>query len=257
MGSPLHETEEKIHRTFLEFLTVTGHPEVAAAALGGEVSYRYSEDGPCGLYIDLPPAGYDFIARDNELQQIARVAMRNVATGHLGNQVAGVLDEFTIEFRMKLSEVDGDWKNAVRSMILNFKGSNQALVTEMCAAKDGKPVHVYNELRYASKSEIKIAMEPEASKVLFFPLAVGVKAETGIPWKDHREADFLICHEGVWGILEVAWHPPERYEKDAEKSMWFKKAGILCVEYRTAEACYNNPAQVVKDFLNILSKHKR
>jgi hypothetical protein len=252
MGSGIHETEEQLHRTFLEFLTVTGHPEIAAAALEGGISYQYDEEGPCGLYIDLTPAGYEFIARDDELQKIARIAMRNVATGHMYGP-----GEYSIEFRMKLSEVDGDWKNTVRSMILNFKGSNQALVTEMCAAREGRPVHVYNELRYASKAEIKIAMELEARKVLFFPLAVGVKAETGVPWKDHREADFLICYNGVWGMLEVAWHPPERYEKDAEKALWFKKAGILCVEHRTAEACYNDPAQVVEDFLDILAKHKR
>jgi hypothetical protein len=257
MGSRLHEPEEQLHRTFLEFLTVTGHPEVAAAALEGGVSYQYGEYGPCGLYIDLTPAGYDFIARDNELQQVARMAMRNVATGHLSNREGGDLDECPIEFRMKLSSVDGDWKSIVRSMILNYKGSNQALISDICAARDGRPIQTYNELKYASKTEIKIAMELEARKVLFFPLAVGVKAETGIPWKDHREADFLICHDGVWGILEVAWHPPERYEKDAEKALWFKKAGILCVEHRTAEACHENPAQVVEDFLSILAKHKR
>ncbi len=184
------------------------------------------------------------------------MAMRNVATGHLSNQ-EGNLDEYPIEFRMKLSDVDGDWKSIVRSMILNYKGSNQALISDICAARDGRPVQTYNELKYASKTEIKIAMELEARKVLFFPLAVGVKAETGIPWKDHCEADFLICHDGVWGILEVAWHPPERYEKDAEKALWFKKAGILCIEHRTAEACHESPAQVVEDFLNILAKHKR
>jgi hypothetical protein len=131
MGSRRYdETEEQLHRTFLEFLTVTGHPEIAAAALEGGVSYRYNEYGPCGLYIDLTPAGYDFIARDTELQQVARMAMRNVASGHLHKNAVGVLDEFTIDFRMKLAEVDGDWKNIVRSMILNFKGSNQALVTD-------------------------------------------------------------------------------------------------------------------------------
>jgi hypothetical protein len=255
MGSRRYEkAEEQLHRTFLEFLTETGHPEIAAAALEGGVSYRHDESGYiCGLYIDLTPAGYDFIARDEELQQVARMAMRNVATGH----ILGGQNDYSIEFRMKLTEVDGDWKAIVRSMILNYKGSNQALVTQICAARDGRPVHTYNELRYASRAEIKIAMELEARKILFFPLAVGVKAETGIPWKDHREADFLICHDGVWGILEVAWHSPDRYEKDVEKALWFKKAGILCVEHRTVEACQKAPAQVVEDFLSILAKHKR
>ena len=97
---------------------------------------------------------------------------------------------------------------------------NQSLVTQILAARNGRPTFTYNELRYASQSEIKIAMELEARRVLFFPLAVGVRAETGEPWKDHREVDFLICYEGVWGILEVAYHP-DRYEQDSEKAIWF------------------------------------
>jgi hypothetical protein len=157
---------------------------------------------------------------------------------------------------MKLSEVDEDWRNMVREMILTFKGTNQALVSEIMAAKKGRPLLTYNELRYASKSEIKIAMELEARKVLFFPLAIAVRADTGEPWKDHREADFLICHDGVWGILEVSYHS-DRYEKDSEKTVWFKRAGILCVEHRTAERCYEKPAEVVEEFLQILARHKR
>ena len=68
--------------------------------------------------------------------------------------------------------------------------------------------------------------------------------------------DFLICNDGVWGILEVARHT-DRYEKDAQKGAWFKKSGILCVEHYTAERCYSVSSEVVKEFLEILAKHKR
>jgi hypothetical protein len=81
-------------------------------------------------------------------------------------------------------------------------------------------------------------------------------SDTGAPYLDHREPDFLICHDGVWGILEVAFHPG-RYEKDAEKDIWFKKSGILCIQHYTAERCYNYPSEVVDGFLQILAKHKR
>jgi hypothetical protein len=39
--------------------------------------------------------------------------------------------------------------------------------------------------------------------VLFFPLPLAVRADTGIMYKDHREVDFLVCVDGTWGILEV------------------------------------------------------
>jgi very-short-patch-repair endonuclease len=74
--------------------------------------------------------------------------------------------------------------------------------------------------------------------------------------QDHREPDFLVCKDGVWGILEVSYHP-DRFEKDQEKDTWFKKAGILCIQHYTAERCYNNPADVVDEFLGILAQHKR
>jgi hypothetical protein len=99
-------------------------------------------------------------------------------------------------------------------------------------------------------------MELEARKILFFPLAVAVRAETGQNWQDHREVDFLICHDGVWGILEVACHP-NRFEQDAQKMGWFKQSGILCIEHVTAERCHQDAKGVLTQFLAVLAKHKR
>ena len=60
--------------------------------------------------------------------------------------------------------------------------------------------------------------------MLFFPLPLAARSDTGALYLDHREPDFLICQDGTWGILEVAFHP-DRYEKDSEKDIWFKKSG--------------------------------
>ena len=150
----------------------------------------------------------------------------------------------------KLEVIDG-WP-----LITQFKGSNQGLVSELMAARDGRPVHTWNELKYASASEIRIAQELEKRKVLFFPLAVAVRAETGMNWQDHREVDFLICHKGAWGILEVSYHP-DRYERDAEKDVWFKRSGILCIQHYTAERCYNDSKGVIDEFMEILRQYEK
>lgn len=50
---------------------------------------------------------------------------------------------------------------------------------------------------------------------------------------------------------------PDRYEKDAEKDLWFKKSGILCIQHFTAERCYNESAKVVSEFLGVLAQHKK
>src|SRR5438045_2002822 len=107
---------------------------------------------------------------------------------------------------MKLLPVpDADWESEMKQLITQFKGSNQALVTDLRAAREGRPVHTWNELKYASASEIRIAQELEKRKILFFPLAVAVRAETGTNSQDHCEVDFLICHNGAWGIIEVSY----------------------------------------------------
>jgi hypothetical protein len=111
-------------------------------------------------------------------------------------------------------------------------------------------------MKLASQSEIRIAQELESRKVLFFPLPLAVRAETGNFYEDPREVDFLICQDGTWGNLEVSFHP-DRYEKDSEKDSWFKKSGILCIQHYSAERCYNSPSNVVEEFLAILAKHKR
>ena len=149
-------------------------------------------------------------------------------------------------------------------------------------------------MRFASRSEIRIAQELEERRVLFFPLPLAVRTDTGALYEDHREPDFLVCQDGVWGILEVAYHP-DRYEKDSEKDIWFKKSGILYTQHYkqrldnlrrkdalrgaatteisvrlgsysashfegsayTAERCYNHPSEVVDEFLQLLAKHKR
>ena len=111
-------------------------------------------------------------------------------------------------------------------------------------------------MKFASQSEIRIAQELEARRILFFPLPLAVRADTGDFYQDHREPDFLVCKDGVWGILEVSYHP-DRYEKDSEKDSWFKKSGILCVQHYSAERCYNHFSDVVNEFLEILERHKR
>jgi hypothetical protein len=110
-------------------------------------------------------------------------------------------------------------------------------------------------MKFASASEIRIAQELERLKVLFFPLPLAVRAETGNFYEDHREVDFLICHQGKWGILEVSYHP-DRFEKDKEKDAWFKRSGILCIEHYSAEKCYQTPNAVVEEFLSILMQYK-
>jgi len=165
-------------------------------------------------------------------------------------------DDLPFVYRVRLIEVEQGWQNVVKKLITNAQDPNQALISEKAASKSGKQIYVYNEMKFASRSEIRIAQELETRKVLFFPLPLGVRADTGNFYNDHREVDFLICQDSVWGILEVSYHP-DRYEKDSEKDSWFKRSGILCIQHYSAERCYDFSKEVIDEFLIILAKHRR
>lgn len=257
---PMDAFDAAVHRTLVDFLIHTKHAELAAVMLDAEVNSKYDYDsyGPPTFerfFIDIPTTGYALIGTDPLAQETLTQALRKIAGGQRVDQMPDIpAVDFPVSFRIKLLPIEVGWEKIARSLIANAKGANQAMVSDL--ASDGRPLHRWNELRYASASEIRIAQELEKRKVLFFPLAVAVRAETGKNWQDHREVDFLICDNGAWGILEVAYHP-NRYEQDAEKDLWFKKSGILCIQHFTAERCYNESPKVVTEFLSVLAQHKK
>jgi hypothetical protein len=251
------EREEKLHRTWTELLLERGHRELASIAVESEVEISRNDFGGESIVLGLPPSAYGIVTEEEEVSNELLAYLQDVCVGNVydqnGNAIQG---EVYIETKMSLLEVEEDWKEEMRRLILSAKNSNQGVVTEKVKNRRGEDAYTYNEMSFGSKSEIRVAQELEAREVLFFPLPLGVRAETGDRWKDHREPDFLVCQDGTWGILEVSHHP-NRFEKDAEKDTWFKEAGILCVEHYSAERCYNDTQEVVSEFLNVLSKHQR
>jgi hypothetical protein len=104
-------------------------------------------------------------------------------------------------------------------------------------------------MNFASQSEVRIAQEFEKRGILFFPLALGVRAHTSENWRDHKEADFLVCDDGVWGILEVSFHP-NRFDTTRQngatiiRHTWWTTSSRSspningdCHAFRTASAC--------------------
>ena len=117
-------------------------------------------------------------------------------------------------------------------------------------------VHIWNGLKFRSKTEIKIAQELERVGVAFAAnCPIRLLTPSG-KWV-MREPDFLICHQGNLGILEVDGddsHPPSRTAEDHTRDRLFKRIGIPVVEHYPAAACWNLTEKVVADFLCLLLK---
>lgn len=247
----------RIHRTWLDLLLADNHRSLAAIVIDSEVEALQRGDGYdslpelYGAIISVPVSFLTLIREDGLVQKLLHDTFLAIFEGYADIPAKDAY----IRFRAKLRKPEEDWYNIVQHFITEMSDPNQGLITEKVFNREGRKPIVYNEMKFGSQSEIRIAQEFESRSVLFFPLPLAVRHETGQFYKDHREVDFLVCEKGIWGILEVAYHA-NRYEKDSEKSSWFKKSGILCVEFFTAERCFNEPAKVVDEFLGILRQHR-
>ncbi len=124
------------------------------------------------------------------------------------------------------------------------EASNQAL--------DGNSLRVWENLRFRSECEVKIAQALDKAGTLFFPNCKG-RLDT-LEGRRNKEPDFLVFYEGKCGILEVdgePWHPPSRTIQDHERDRLFKRYGI-CVEHFDASRCIEQAELVVREFLDIL-----
>ncbi|HEY7065809.1 MAG TPA: hypothetical protein VII06_30315 [Chloroflexota bacterium] len=189
-----------------------------------------------------PRSLYDVIQGDhNELGDQINAAFRAVMpTGF-------ILDWVTA--RMELVAAQPGWRQELRDIARGTEVHNQAASAEA--------PRVWNNLRFRSESEVRIAMALDAFGVLFFPNCLGRVGPQ--EQRRRREADFLICHNNKWGILEVdgePFHPPERKVQEDERDRLFKHHGILVIEHFDANECFNNAPEVVQRFLTIMEKQR-
>jgi len=109
----------------------------------------------------------------------------------------------------------------------------------------------WNGFYFRSRTEIRIAEALDRAGVLFYPNSKARlnKAEARV----NRESDFLVFQAGKFGILEVdgrEWH--QTAADDHERDRLFKRHGIRVIERFDAARCWNEPDEVVQEFLEIL-----
>jgi hypothetical protein len=142
-------------------------------------------------------------------------------------------------------DLDPNWRNELIDLARGKVVHNQVVT-------DTQP-QIWHSLRFRSRSEIKIAEALDKRGVFFLPNCMGrLDTPTG---RQNREADFLVCNEGKWGVLEVdgePYHPPTRTVHDHDRDRLFRSHGIKVVEHYDAGRCYNRPDEVVESFLHLL-----
>jgi hypothetical protein len=110
-------------------------------------------------------------------------------------------------------------------------------------------IYHWNDLRFHSQEQVKIAEALDRTNTLFFPNS---KARLTTPaGRQNQEPDFLIFHQGKWGILEI-WHSDT--EKDETRDRLFASHGISIIHYCDPNRCTEEPDRIVQEFLDILSQ---
>jgi hypothetical protein len=154
--------------------------------------------------------------------------------------------------RAMLITINDQWRHELLTLLRGEHVSNQGL-----QFSPQTPVVTWNGLHFRSGAEVRIAEaleRVERPPVLFLPNCM---ARLGFSHRENREADFLICQKGKWGILEVDGplsHPPARKVDDDERARLFKAHGIRLVEHFDAGDCLEDADGVVKRFLYLLGQ---
>jgi len=129
-------------------------------------------------------------------------------------------------------------------------------ITNQGNVREGETFLLWEQLRFRSQAEKVIALELDRKNVFFLPNCLGrLTRLDGI--RRNVEADFLVCHEGRWGILEVdgdTYHPPERIATEQERDRFFRQYSIRPVEHYHATRCLSDPKAVVTEFLLLLQR---
>jgi Pentapeptide repeats (8 copies) len=107
-------------------------------------------------------------------------------------------------------------------------------------------IYHWNDLRFCSDAQVKIAEALDRAGVLFFPNS---KARlTTTEGRENQEPDFLIFHNGKCGILEVDG------EVDEERDRILESHGIPIIQHYDSTQCSEQPDLVVQEFLEMLSQ---
>jgi hypothetical protein len=212
-----------------------------ACSLDLEKRYSMHGDSIEVALLEGPRHVYDILSkRDNPIRKTILRAIKSVDPE---------VDDLDVKAQL-VDIIDSDWRQELLDIARGKRVTNQGLVGK----KDNQiPVHLWNNLYFRSKTEIKIAEELDRLGVLFFPNCRGRLGKKSS--RENREPDFLICYKGKWGILEVdseAFHPSAA--KDHDRDRLFHGHGILVIQHFTATECYNKPDEVVRRFLGILER---
>lgn len=175
------------------FLIDGGEEDAASVLLSCNLSVWESGDTWCNgdevtsaVHVDLtgPRAAWEVLSDDeNPIRQAVYRSIQAVLPENT------YIRHFSV--RAELVDLDPDWRTELLEIARGRGVHNQAGMA--------KVFRVWNNLRFRSQSEIRVAQALDQAGVLFLPNCLARLG--GREGRRNREADFLICHQGSGGSL--------------------------------------------------------
>jgi len=255
----------RLHASAIQFLIDQGEQEAAMLLL--ECSIEYTDDDTYShITFKVHHGIYEYLTsliddsfKDPVFDWFNRSDTEHLTTlprkSQITHAIATAFDDFTdhpIKFflRRQLLQINDNWKDEFRAILEGTDIHNQAV-----QFSPEQPVHIWKNLRFRSQTEVRVAETLDRAGVLFLP---NCRARLGFQTRENREADFLVCCDGKWGILEI---DSDRFHKSAandhERDRLFKAHGIVVIEHFDQAECWENADGVVKKFLYLLRMQNR
>jgi hypothetical protein len=234
--------DERVHASAVQFLIQENEKEAAIALLACTFQLNEYEEQHYSALLRGPRWVYEII--DDEHHPTTQAILKALnAVMDWGS----VVDYIAI--KANRVDVEPDWKAQMLDIALGREVHNQGI------AINNRATMIWQNLRFRSESEKRIAEALDRAEVLFIPNCLA--RLTTAEGRKNKEPDFVVCFQSRWGILEVdgePYHPPSRTVDDHKRDRDFRAYGIKVLEHYDARECYQQPDRVVKQFLALLGK---
>lgn len=241
---------DRLQANAVRFLLDGGENEAASILLSCTFKMSHEDISPeaelTGFELDLfcPRSIYDRLLHP-ELTEIPNSTLRAIRAAAPDYPIITKI----VPKYQRVLKLDENWRDELADAAQGKRVSNQV-------PDQAKVVQTWNNLRFRSVSEVRIAEALDKAGALFFPNC-RCRLTTLNGERKNVEPDFLVIYQGKWGILEVdgePFHPPSRTVQDHERDRLFINYRILVVQHFDAEECFENADGVVKRFLDLLKK---
>jgi hypothetical protein len=241
---------EQLQATAARILIAKEQRDAAVLLLNCEVKYAWTDFARFELALYGPLAVYEALTAtykdDDDGPPISTQAYSEISVA-LSLVTPNELSFQGFFVNVQLDEIQPGWRETLLEIAQGQGVHNQGVPIQ------DRQLIEWNNLRFRSQAEMRIARALDAVGVLFLPncLARLNQGEGRIT----KEADFLVCQNGKWGVLEVdgPYHP--RAATDHERDRLFQQHGIKVTQRFTAEDCFSDAPRVVRQFLTLLQQN--